>query len=358
MDLMMIRWISWWAWWSKYDHENQSSPWSWLWWWSYLLGYLWFSKLNYIPMLMYECDYIFFLKHPHGTKHFQNSTLSIIIFIFFSIQGSWAKEVAQTKHSPKERGLGEVEEAFSPAKRSHNFPHLDHHGCQHQGRRRRGSDSHNQNNPHSEHSYCHLDHHICHLGHGCRHLNQQHYHGDCHLDLGHHHGCQHQGRGRGSDSSGKRRLWQSSCRHTQVIIVIIILAHYCHHHCTLRSSSSSLWSSSSSSSSSHTQVIIIIFFTIVHSGYCHYNCLHHCHHPASLRLTSNYHNSLSQLLQHRQCNSMQLIQRTQIMQQTHKRSTKQLPYDRHFCCHQFITIIIISCHYDYHIDIKPRWSYW
>ena len=32
-------------------------------------------------------------------------------------QGSWAKEVAQTKHSPKERGLGEVEEAHYPVKR-------------------------------------------------------------------------------------------------------------------------------------------------------------------------------------------------------------------------------------------------
>ena len=32
-------------------------------------------------------------------------------------QGSWAKEVAQTKRSPKERGLGEVEEAHYPVKR-------------------------------------------------------------------------------------------------------------------------------------------------------------------------------------------------------------------------------------------------
>ena len=32
-------------------------------------------------------------------------------------QGSWAKEVAQTKLSPKERGLGEVEEAHYPVKR-------------------------------------------------------------------------------------------------------------------------------------------------------------------------------------------------------------------------------------------------
>lgn len=53
-----------------------------------------------------------------------------------SLQGSWAREVSQTKYSPKERGLGEVEEAHPPvSKRSH---HLDqnhhycqyHHGCQ------------------------------------------------------------------------------------------------------------------------------------------------------------------------------------------------------------------------------------
>merc|ERR1711963_737997 len=31
-------------------------------------------------------------------------------------EGSWAKEVAQTKRSPKERGLGEVEEAHYPVK--------------------------------------------------------------------------------------------------------------------------------------------------------------------------------------------------------------------------------------------------
>merc|ERR1712228_1114135 len=31
-------------------------------------------------------------------------------------EGSWAKEVAQTKHSPKERGLGEVEEVHYPVK--------------------------------------------------------------------------------------------------------------------------------------------------------------------------------------------------------------------------------------------------
>ena len=89
-----------------------------------------------------------------------------------SLQGSWAREVSQTKHSPKERGLGELEEAHTPvSKRSH---HLDQ------------------------------DHHHCH----------DHHEGD----------VKQGGRGRGGrDSSGKRRLWPSSCRHSQVIIVTILI---------------------------------------------------------------------------------------------------------------------------------------
>ena len=89
-----------------------------------------------------------------------------------SLQGSWAREVSQTKHSPKERGLGELEEAHSPvSKRSH---HLDQ------------------------------DHHYC-----------------CHDHEG---DVKQGGRGRGGrDSSGKRRLWPSSCRHSQVIIVTILI---------------------------------------------------------------------------------------------------------------------------------------
>ena len=80
--------------------------------------------------------------------------------------------MSQTKHSPKERGLGELEEAHSPvSKRSH---HLDQ------------------------------DHHYC-----------------CHDHEG---DVKQGGRGGGGrDSSGKRRLWPSSCRHSQVIIVIILI---------------------------------------------------------------------------------------------------------------------------------------
>ena len=74
-------------------------------------------------------------SREHKSKRTHHVLRRAIAFLTSSsLQGSWAREVSQTKHSPKERGLGELEEAHTPvSKRSHHLDHhhhdQDHHYC-------------------------------------------------------------------------------------------------------------------------------------------------------------------------------------------------------------------------------------